>query len=283
MDEKLFGFIIDLAETHSTDLTAFDEEFLIKSLIRKSDSMGMKNPLHYCKHLKENALEADSFFQSLFITYTQFFREPFLFAYIEQRIIPNLIHQAPEGSEIRVWSAGCSSGQEAYSLAILLDEQLKSVSKTLRFRVFATDVSAESLAAARKGVYSSGDIQNVRLKHIQTCFSESDGRYAVIQRIKDNVNFSCYDLLDADSANPPDSIFGNFDIVCCNNLLMYYKKDVRLFILHKIEGSLAPTGTLTVSEAERAFVKNNTGFQPIIAPVAVFNKPDFILHDQKRE
>lgn len=232
----------------------------------------MKNPLHYCEYLKEDAREAESYFRSLYITYTQFFREPFLFAYLEHRIIPNLIHHAPEGSEIRVWSAGCSSGQEAYSLAMLIDEQLKSTAKQLRFRIFATDISREALFIAETGVYPAAEMLNVRLKHMQAYFSETNGSYTVSRRLKDQISFSYYDLLDATSANPPDSIFGNFDIVCCNNLLMYYSKDVRLSILKKIEGALAQSGFLAVSEAERAFVKNYTAFLPTFIPVAVFRR-----------
>ncbi len=233
----------------------------------------MQDPFRYVEHLKTNAPEADSYFRSLYITYTQFFREPLLFAYLEQKYIPNLIRQAPEGSELRIWSAGCSSGQEPYSLAILFHEQIKTAGKGLRFRIFATDVSAEALATAKGSVYSADEMQNVRLRHIQAYFTEKGDRYAVASSIKEQVNFSYYDLLDTVSANPPDSIFGNFDLVCCNNLLMYYKKETRMFILRKIERSLAPTGMLTVSEAERSFIKNSTDFQPVSTPVAVFHKP----------
>jgi len=275
LDHELSQKIRYLAQVNSVNLSTWDEEFLIKSFNRTSISAGFKNPLQYYEHLIANAQEADSYFKSLYITYTQFFREPLLFAYLEHKFIPNLIRQTLEGSEIRVWSAGCSTGQEAYSLAILFDEQLKSVGKELRLRIFATDVSTEALAIAENGVYSAFEMQNVRLKHIQTYFSETNEKYTVARGIRDRVTFSYYNLLDTASANPPDSIFGNFDLVCCNNLLMYYKNEIRMFILQKIERSLAPMGVLTVSEAERAFIKSNTGFQPVTTTIAMFHKPGY--------
>jgi chemotaxis methyl-accepting protein methylase len=97
--------------------------------VRGCDAAGIKNPADYCARLKESRPEAEAFFQSFRVTYSRFFREPLLFAFLDQWIIPGIVRRAPPGSEIRVWSAGCACGQEAYSLAMLLDEQLQSSGK----------------------------------------------------------------------------------------------------------------------------------------------------------
>ena len=275
MEQDFAQSIRGLEQVYSVNLSVFDDEFLRKSFIRSSTQTGIQQPSLYLEHLKTDAQAAESYFRSLYITYTQFFRDPLLFAYLEHRVIPNLIHQMKEDGEIRVWSAGCATGQEAYSLAMLFDEQLKTTKKGIRLRIFATDVSEHALAIANKGVYAAFDMQNVRFKQVQAYFIESGGQYTVTSEIRSPISFSRYDLLEAGSENPPDSIFGNFDLVCCNNLLMYYKKEIRMSMLQKIERSLAPTGVLTVSEAERAFIKNSTDFQPVSTPVAVFHKPNF--------
>ncbi len=273
MDEGLLQLVIDAASSYSVDLTIYDEAFLAKSVKRGCDAAGINNPGDYCARLKESKAEAEIFFQSLRITYSRFFRNPMLFALLEQWIIPGVIRCAPAGGEVRLWSAGCSCGQEAYSLAMLLDDQLESSGKDLRYRIFATDVSEQALTAAREGVYSEADVKNVPFKYMRAYFTEGEGRYAVSPRLKKNVGFSVYDLLDASSASPPESIFGSFDIVCCSNLMMYYKKNIRLLILKKIERSISQPGFLAVGEAERAFVKSNGGFRPISVPAAVFRKP----------
>ena len=276
VDEKLQKAIQGLTHTYKFDLLAFDEEFLTKSLGRGAAAAGIQEPIAYCEHLKHNPEAADQFFKSIHITYTQFFREPLLFAYIEHRLLPSFIQQAPKGREIRIWSAGCSTGQEAYSLAIIFDEYLRSAGKELRFRIFATDISREALSVAERGEYFESDMQNVKLKYVRACFIEAGGKYAVVKAIKDKVSFAHYDLLDTSSANPPESIFGNFDLVCCNNLLMYYRKDLRMAMLKKLERSLTPAGLLAVSEAERSFIKSNTSFQPVTIPISIFQKTGYI-------
>lgn len=276
VDEKLHQAIQELVYAYNFELLAFDEEFLIKSLGRGADAAGLQEPVAYCEHLKHNPEAADHFFKSFHITYTQFFREPLLFAYIEHRLVPGFVQQAPQGREIRIWSAGCSTGQEAYSLAIILDEYLRATGKELRFRIFATDISREALSVAERGEYYESDMQNVKLKYARAYFTEAGGKYTVVKAIKDKVSFAHYDLLDTSSANPPESIFGSFDLVCCNNLLMYYRKDLRMVMLKKLERSLSPNGLLAVSEAERSFIKSNTNFQPVTVPVSIFQKTNFI-------
>lgn len=275
MDKEQIQLVIEIARSYFVDLTIYDEVFLGNSIARRSSAININNPDDYCAHLRGNRAEAEIFFQSLRITYSRFFREPLVFALLEQWVIPGILRRVPSGSEIRVWSAGCSCGQEAYSLAMLLDEHVKSLDKDLRYRIFATDVSNTALATARAGVYTASDVKNVQLKYMQAYFTQHDGKYIVSPQLKQHVAFSHYDLLDATSASPPESIFGCFDIVCCSNLMMYYKKEMRLFILKKIERTMSKTGFLAVGEAERAFVKSNSGFQPISVPAAVFHKPGF--------
>ncbi len=264
--------IILSARTHEIDLAVFDEGFLSRTVERRMTVTGMACVPDYCAYLKASRTEAETLASSLLISYSLFFREPFVYALMEQFIIPGLLSRVPENGELRVWSSGCAGGQEAYSLAILLDEQIQASRKPLRYRIFATDISEEALETAKKGVYGADDVRNVMRRHLNGYFSPSGEKYAVSPRIRENILFSRYDLLDEAHASPPESIFGHFDIVSCSNLLLYYQPDARTRILRKLEKSFTQDGYLIVGETERTFVQKHTNLHMLFVPSAIFQK-----------
>jgi chemotaxis methyl-accepting protein methylase len=259
-------------QTHGREISMYDESFLIKMLKKRLNATGVKTVKTYLGYLAVNSSEAEEFSALLNINYSEFFRNPLAFALLEQWILPQLIEEKSGGEEIRVWSAGCAAGQEAYSIAILLDKLDVSRANRVRFRIFATDISESSLALAREGVYDADAVQNVRLKHLAKYFTKQGDTYTITPELKDRVNFSTYDLLDKLSVNPPESIYGDFDIVFCSNLLFYYRPEIREFILHKVQPSLSAKGYLVTGEAERAFVAKTDGFRMVAPPAAVFQK-----------
>ena len=176
------------------------------------------------------------------------------------------------GSEIRVWSAGCAAAQESYSVAILLNELRETSGKDFSFRIFATDISQEEIAKGTAGIFDAASLQNVRLKHLQRYFKPEGEEYAVVQGLKERLEFSTYDLLDRSTRSPSASVYGDFDLIICSNLLIYYRPQVRAFILDKLYRSLSPDGYLVLGEAEREFVGKSPGLQPVFAPAAVYRK-----------
>lgn len=273
MDGDLIKSILAIGRQYSTDLSIYDEDFLVKSLRRKPGASYGESAEEYCELLRQDRAEAEAYLGSLQVVFSQFFREPLSFALLEQVILPNILKDAPPGSEIRVWSAGCACGEEAYSLAMLIEDQLQWAQKDLRYRIFATDVSQAALGAAQEGVYDAPCMQNVKYKYLNRFFTSMGKRFAISPQLKKHVSFSKYNLLDTAFANPPESIFGNFNIICCCNLLVYYRQDARLFMLNKIENALQADGYLIVGDAERAFVKQNTGLHTVPATAPVFQKP----------
>jgi len=270
MNEELNEIIRVMNQRHGRDISMYDESFLLKSLGKRWVATGSKTAGEYCRYLEENSTEAHGFYSSLNINYSDFFRNPLTFALLEQWIFPKLISQKASGGEIRVWSAGCSTGQEPYSIAMLLDKLTIAGGKMIRFRIFATDTSQSALALAREGVYAKDGVQNLKLKEINSYFTVQGETYTMTSRLRDCVNFSTYDLLDQSSANPPDSIYGDFDIVFCSNLLFYYKADIRHFILQKVQQSVSPLGYLVTGEAERALVEKNDRLKMVAPPAAIF-------------
>jgi chemotaxis methyl-accepting protein methylase len=255
------------------EISYYDESFLLKSLEKRLAATSCATIADYCQYLSVHGGEAEEFYRSLNITYSEFFRNPLTFDVLEQRILPALTDEKLElgRSEIRIWSAGCAAGQESYSVAILLEELISARKIPLSFRIFATDISDESLVSARCGVYDTTAVQNVKLKHFQSCFKSHNGSYSIDGRLKQKIEFSYYDLLDERSTCPSGSIYGDFDIVFCSNLLFYYTQETQQFILNKLCHSLSSGGYLVTGEAERAIVKR-TGLSEIFPMSAVYRK-----------
>ena len=225
-------------------------------------------------YLTTHGDEGDELYASLHVSFSEFFRNTLTFAMLEHLVLPRLIEQKQQSgqTEIRVWSAGCSNGQEGYSLAILLDELITSTSAPVSYRIFATDISETALSFGRKGVYDLMTVQNVRIKHLNSYFRSTQDTCSVIPRLVNQIEFSPYNLLDEDSFSPPGSIFGDFDLIFCSNLLYYYLPDTQQFILTKIHRALADDGYLACGDTERTIIDKTGLYIEICRPSALFRK-----------
>jgi chemotaxis protein methyltransferase CheR len=259
---------------HGRDISAYDASFLVKSIDRRLAATGSPSSADYCRSLSENSIEAKALFDSLIISFSEFFRSPLSFALLEQILLPALIEEKNRTGEpeIRIWSAGCAAGQEAYSIAMLMDELTALNKKSVAYRIFATDASEPDLLLAKQGFFSSSAVQNIRLKHIRKYFTQVGETCSVNAALRDRIDFSVHNLLDAHSSCPPTSIYGEFDLIMCSNLLFYYRPAVRQFILNRFHRCLSSKGYLVTGEAEREIVSKTEGFRAAMTPAAVFQK-----------
>lgn len=274
MNQDFHDIIRVISHTIGRDVSVYDGSFLAKSLEKRLTATSINTAAAYLEYLGENTAEVEAFVSSLNITYSEFFRNRVAYAVLEQHILPKLIEEKKKSgvAELRIWSSGCAAGQEAYSIAILLDELLEAGEKAISFRIFATDNIEAELASARKGVYNSSAVQNVRLKHIYKYFTQHVENYTIVASLRDRIDFSFYDLLDERSCSPPTSIYGDFDIVFFSNLLFYYRPDVRRFILEKVYRSLSPNGYLVTGEVEKRIVEQSGGFREITLTGSIFQR-----------
>jgi len=274
MKKTLKQIILYMAEVYFRDISIYDESFLKKSILKRMSARSVASPELYLKYLDNNPSEADTFFDSLTIAYSEFFRNPLTFAIIEVIILPALLEHMKKisSSEIRVWSAGCAAGQEAYSVAILLKELAKSRGENISFRIFATDPHERELVSARRGIYEAREVQNLRIKHSLAYFSRNGDCYKIAQCLREGIDFSVHDLLDEHSSCPSASIYGNFDLIICSNVLYYYRPEIRRFILEKLRASISSEGYFVTGEAERAIVEETKGFRAVAPLLAVFQK-----------
>jgi two-component system CheB/CheR fusion protein len=170
----------------------------------------------YIQYLQYNSEEVEALFRDLLIGVTSFFRDPEGFKALEEQIIPKLFSGKPAGSQIRIWSTGCSTGEEAYSIAILMQEYLETIQERYLVQVFATDIDSKAIDTARSGLYPASiadDLSQERLARFFTPEAEGSA-YRIHSSIRDILIFSEHDLIK----DPP---FSKLDCIICRNLLIY--------------------------------------------------------------
>ncbi len=202
--------------------------------------------------LRSSPAKCDLLLDAIAINVSCFFRNPVVFEILAQSIIPEIINRKRNAGsrEIRVWSAGCSAGEEAYSIAILLDQAVKKQEPDWAFHIFGTDIDGKALTQANVAKYSKKSLENVKLGFVTEYFSEKEGEFELDSLIRSIVNFSCDNLISTETVAPPDSIFGSFDLVLCRNLLIYFSQGLQNSALEKLCCSLASGGYLVLGETE---------------------------------
>lgn len=199
----------------------------------------------YVKYLQQTPIEVEALFRDLLIGVTSFFRDPESFEVLEQLVLPRLFKGKQPGSAIRVWCAGCSTGEEGYSIAILLQEHLEKLKKNFTVQVFATDIDSRAIALARTGVFPASIANDITPERLARFFtSEPDGAsYRVNKVIRDMLIFSEHNLIKS----PP---FSKLDLVTCRNLLIYLGAELQKKLVALFHYALNPGGTLFLGTSE---------------------------------
>lgn len=244
------------------DLSPFSNLFVEKTINVRMAEAKCTSIEQYADYIKSSSTETGKLKKALNNNFSEFFRNTLSFAFLEHHILPALAAQKIKkpNREIRIWSAACAAGQEPYSIAMLCDEFMEKHKTGISFRIFATDISEPEIQNAKQGVYTEEALKNVSFGRVKNYFTPKGNRFVVNQQLKDYIDFSTFDLLSGQYNCPPVSIFGNFDIVFCANLLFYYKPNVQKRILQKVDSSMARGGWLIVGDAEKETAENKTGY-----------------------
>lgn len=261
-----------LMNKHGIDISMFDESFVNKTILQRIDSTGCLDIADYSRFVAENETEAALFTGLLTVSYSEFFRNPLTFSVLESIVLPEMVFRKRnnKSKEIRIWSAACAGGHETYSMAMLL-ENLIGQNDKMRYRIFGTDQDETQINKARLGEYCKDCTGNVRQKQLETWFIPAGNSWSVIPELKKHIKFSVFDLLSEQYSSPPESIYGDFDLVICANVLFYYKPEVQKIIMDKIRESLADDGLLVTGEAEREILKTGK-FKEVFPQSAIFRK-----------
>ena len=267
--DKLFHLI---EERYGQDLSVYDESFVLKSIRKRMDSQGVHSFEEYVEKIEKNEREAESLLDSLNNTYTEFFRDPITLALLEKHILPDIIYKKKQKSQMRIWVAGCSTGQEAYTIAMEISNAIKKSGKEIGCTFFATDKSLTALKQAEDAIYTYEQVQGIKLKYITEYFDTVNEEYKINDTLKKCIRFSYYDMLESSTLNPPDCVYGDFDIISCCNMLIYYNSCQRSKIVSKILNSMSDESILITSEAERMIFENKGELTSVAVSSSVFYK-----------
>jgi len=204
----------------------------------------------YVKYLQGTAAEVQALFRDMLIGVTSFFRDPEAFVALEHEVIPKLFDGRNSGSAIRVWVPGCSTGEEAYSIAILLVEYMERAKKTLTLQVFATDIDPQAIAAARSGIYPASIAADLTAERLARFFTVEPARidglplsYRINKSIRDVLVFSEQNVIK----DPP---FSRLDLISCRNLMIYLSGDLQKRLIPLFHYALNPLGLLFLGTSE---------------------------------
>ncbi|HET8705769.1 MAG TPA: protein-glutamate O-methyltransferase CheR, partial [Pseudomonadales bacterium] len=197
----------------------------------------------YARFLKENPAEMQILFKELLINVTSFFRDPEAFVVLKQEILPELLKDKPDGYVFRAWVTGCSSGEEAYSLAMLLREYMDENQHEYKIQLYATDLDDDAIAIARAGIYPPNIAQDIQQHRLRRFFVKDEAGYRIKKEIREMVVFAIQNVIK----DPP---FTKLDLLCCRNLMIYLEPDLQNRLIPAFHYALKPGGILFLSPSE---------------------------------
>jgi two-component system, chemotaxis family, CheB/CheR fusion protein len=239
-----FAQIIQLLhQAHGVDFSHYKFNTLYRRVTRRMVLLKMEGVSQYVQVLRERPAEVEALYQDILINVTSFFRDTESFEALKATVFPRLLKGRSRADPVRVWTLGCSTGQEAYSLAMAFMESAEAASSTARLQLFATDLNATGIDNARTGVYSKDIAQDVSPERLRQFFTEVDGGYRISKSIRDACVFSRHNVL----ADPP---FSRIDLISCRNLLIYLEPAVQKKVVPTLHYALKPAGWLWLGGSE---------------------------------
>ena len=197
----------------------------------------------YLDVLRGDEKELDRLASDLLINVTSFFRDPTVFDVLSEQIIPDLVRNHAIDQPLRIWIAGCSTGEETYSLAMLFREEITAAKREIKLQIFASDVDAEAVATAREGLYPEAIAAEVSVPRLTRFFSKDDHGYRILPELRATIVFAVQDVL----ADPP---FSRLDLVSCRNLLIYLRPEAQEKVISFFHFALREGGILLLGSAE---------------------------------
>ncbi|MEH2086175.1 CheR family methyltransferase [Nostoc sp.] len=263
-DPKFENLLVYLRQSRGFDFTGYKRSTLIRRVLKRMQSLTIENFEEYQDYLEVYPEEFNYLFNTILINVTAFFRDSSAWEYIAEQILPNLIKNKKTSEPIRIWSAGCASGEEAYTLAMLMTQILGAEEFRQRVKIYATDVDEDALNQARQAVYSAKDVQAVPDELRQKYFEMIGNRYVFRQDLRRSVIFGRHDLLQ-------DAPISRLDLLVSRNTLMYFNSETQGRILARFHFALNDNGYLFLGKAEMLLMHSNL-FTPLDLKNRIFTK-----------
>jgi len=232
-----------LQKSKGVDFTDYKANTLHRRIARRMVLNKLESMEGYAKFIRENPAEVEALYQDILINVTSFFRNPETFAVLKERIFPQIVEHRTPNEPIRIWTLGCSTGEEAYSIAMSFAEFVADQADHIPVQIFATDLSDRGIEKARAGLYSKDVTQDVSPGRLRRFFTEVEGGYRISKPLRDMVVFARQNVV----ADPP---FSRLDLISCRNLLIYLEPVLQKQVLPILHYALKPTGVLWLGTSE---------------------------------
>ena len=263
---NLDKIIILLREQSGHDFSLYKKNTLFRRIERRKGVHQIDKIQNYVRFLQENPKEIEILFKELLIGVTSFFRDTAVWEKLKNNILPELVNNLPDGYIMRAWVTGCSTGEEAYSLAIIFREVIEKIKKrkSITLQIFATDLDHDAIEIARRGVFSSNIVADVSPERISRFFTIEGENYRVNTPIREMVVFAPQNVIK----DPP---FTKLDILTCRNMLIYMEPELQKKLMMLFNYSLNPNGIMLLGTAE-TLGSYNEGFVELDAKLKIFKR-----------
>ncbi|HEY3491536.1 MAG TPA: protein-glutamate O-methyltransferase CheR, partial [Solirubrobacterales bacterium] len=263
-DEGLEPLLEHLKAARGFDFSGYKRATLGRRIRKRMSEVEIGDYESYADYLEANPREFAELFNTILINVTGFFRDPDAWDYLTKETIPQLIEEVPEEEQIRIWSAGCASGEEAYTAAIVLLEALGEEEFKRRVKIYATDVDEEALAEARSAVYPEEALKDLPREIVDRYFVENGRGYGFRPDLRRSVIFGRNELIE-------DAPISRIDLLICRNVLMYFTVEAQTRILSQLNFALRDRGFLFLGKSEM-LVRHSEYFTPIDVKWRVFRR-----------
>lgn len=264
-DDPAFEVLLQyLKRTRGIDFTGYKRPSLMRLTSKRMQRVGVQQFSDYLDYLEANPLEINILFDALLLKVTTFFRDAPAWNCIAEEVIPRILETKPDNELIRVWSAGCASGEEAYTIAILLAEALGEEDYKRRVKIYATDLDEEAVTRGRLATYTARELRDVPEALVEKYFDVSRNVYTFRSDLRRCIIFGRNNLVS-------DAPIGHLDLLMCRNTLMYFNAETQARVLARFHFALRDRGFLFVGKAEMLLTHSNL-FTPVNLKYRIFSK-----------
>jgi two-component system CheB/CheR fusion protein len=243
-DDEVFRQLLTVLRVRrGVDFTNYKLSTIKRRIVRRMALIKIDKPKDYLSFLRENKAEQDALYNDMLISVTNFFRDTQSFNYLCNTIFPRLLHDKTIDEPLRIWVAGCATGEEAYSIAICLQEYLGDKVSARKIQIFATDISEIAISKARAGIYNAAELEGVSALQLEQFFNKLDGSYQVNKSVRDMCVFAHHNLLK----DPP---FSKINLVSCRNVMIYMEPVLQKRALTTFHYALNGKGYLMLGKSE---------------------------------
>lgn len=264
-DDEIYIAILDLLRQKiGNDFSNYRQPTIRRRIARRMVIAKISTSKAYLDFLKNSPTELDLLFNDFLIPVTDFFRDSQVFKMLPETVFPKILENKKDQDKIRIWVAGCSTGQEAYSIAIALHEYLSAKKIAIKVQIFASDISESSISKARAGVYSRQDVRRISENRLSRYFTKIESSYHINKEIRDLCIFASHNFVK----DPP---FAKLDLVSCRNVLIYLDSYLQKKAFKTFHYGLLPAGMLLLGKSESTNYTPGL-FEPLVKNLKIFSR-----------